>query len=116
MSASEAIRDFIEPILGAGWEVQFGAWDDKSRDTSVAVVRPVGGGRVELVRRPQFTLTLIGAEGQSAPAIQDKANQIIEAMRVNSGGLVSMQPGEPVFIPTADRRAVFEIAVSAITT
>ena len=90
MSASEAIRDFIEPILGAGWEVQFGAWDDKSRDTSVAVVRPVGGGRVELVRRPQFTLTLIGAEGQSAPAIQDKANQIIEAMRVNSGDLVSI--------------------------
>ena len=116
MSATQAIRDFIEPILGAGWDVQFGAWDDQSRETSVAVVRPVGGGRADLIRRPQFTLMLVGAEGQSAPAIEAKANQIIEAMRAGSGSLVSLQPGEPVLIPTADRRAVFEIAVSAITT
>jgi hypothetical protein len=60
-------------------------------------------------------MTLIGADGQSAGDIETKANQIIEAMRASSGGLVLLQPGEPVFMPTADRRAVFEIAVSAIT-
>lgn len=115
MSASTSIRDFITPILGAGWVVQFGAWEDADRSVSVAVVRPVGGGRAELVRRPQFTLLLIGADGQSSDEIMAKANQIIQAMRASSGGLVLLQPGEPVFMPTADRRAVFEIAVSAIT-
>lgn len=115
MSASTSIRDFITPILGSGWVVQFGAWDDADRSKSVAVVRPVGGGRAELVRRPQFTLTLIGADGQSSADVEAKSNQIIEAMRASSGGLVLLQPGEPVFMPTADRRAVFEIAVSAIT-
>lgn len=115
MTASTAIRDFITPILGVGWVVQFGAWDDADRSKSVAVVRPVGGGRAELVRRPQFTLLLIGADGQSSADVAVKANQIIEAMRASSGGLVLLQPGEPVFMPTADRRAVFEIAVSAIT-
>ncbi len=116
MSASTAIRDLIAPVLGVGWVVQFGALDDADRSVSVAVVRPAGGARVELVRRPQLTVALIGADGQSAPDVEAKANQIIEAMRVSSGGLVSLQPGEPVFMPTADRRAVFEIAVSAITT
>ncbi len=115
MSASTSIRDFITPILGAGWVVQFGAWDDSDRSKSVAMIRPVGGARAELVRRPQFTLTLIGADGQSSADVETKANQIIEAMRASSGGLVLLQPGEPVFMPTADRRAVFEIAVSAIT-
>lgn len=115
MSASEAIRDFIAPVLGAGWVIQFGAWDDRDRTKPCAVIRPAGGGRAELIRTPQFTLTLIGSDGQSATDIQAKANQIIEAMRASSGALVSMQPGEPVFMPTADRRAVFEIAVSAIT-
>lgn len=115
MSASTSIRDFITPILGAGWVVQFGSWDDADRSKSVAVVRPVGGGRAELVRRPQFTVVLIGADGQSSGDIEAKANQIIEAMRASSGGLVLLQPGEPVFMPADDRRAVFEIAVSAIT-
>lgn len=116
MSAAAAIRDLITPLLGSGWSVQFGAWDDVDRTESVAVVRPVGGGLAELVRRPQFTLLLVGAESISATAIEAKANQIIEAMRASSAGLVSLQPGEPVFIPTSDRRPVFEIAVSAITT
>lgn len=115
MSASEAIRDFIAPVLGDGWVIQFGAWDDRDRTKACAVIRPAGGGRAELIRTPQFTLTLIGSDGQSATDIEDKANQIIEAMRASSGALVSMQPGEPVFMPTADRRAVFEIAISAIT-
>lgn len=115
MSASDAIRDFIAPVLGSDWAIQFGAWDDRGRSRPCAVVRPAGGGRAELIRTPQFTLTLIGFDGQSATDVEAKANQIIEAMRASSGDLVSMQPGEPVFMPTADRRAVFEIAVSAIT-
>lgn len=115
MSASDAIRDFIAPVLGAGWLIQFGAWDDRDRTKSCAVIKPAGGPPAELIRRPQLTLTLIGFDGQSATDVEAKANQIIEAMRASSGALVSMQPGEPVFMPTADRRAVFEIAVSAIT-
>lgn len=114
MSASTALRDFLQPIL-TGWRLQFGAWDDDSRAARYCVIKPVGGGRAELIRTPQFTLSLIGADGESAQVIEQAANQIIEAMRAGSGSLVSLQPGEPVFMPTNDRRALFEIAVSAIT-
>lgn len=112
--ASDALHDFLAPIL-PGWRIQYGRWDDDSRSDSYCVIKPAGGPRAELLRRPMFTIDLIGADGQSTQDVLIKANQIIESMRVNSGGLVSLQPGEPVFMPTSDRRAVFEIAVSAIT-
>jgi hypothetical protein len=115
VSAAQAIRDFIAPVLGADWVIQYGAFDERDRSQACAVIKPIGGGKAELIRTPLFSLYLIGFDGQSATDVEAKANQIIEAMRASSGNLVSMQPGEPVFMPTADRRAVFEIAVSAIT-
>ena len=44
------------------------------------------------------------------------SDAIIERMRVDSGTIVFMQPGEPVFTPTSDGRPVIEIAVSTIVT
>lgn len=117
-AASDAIRNLITPILTPGWRVQFGRWVEQGGDSTdrFCVIRPVGGGPAELVRRPQFTLSLIGVKDEGATACEAAADQIIELMRDSSGSIVFMQPGEPVFMPTSDGRPVIEIAVSTIVT
>jgi hypothetical protein len=116
MTHAEAIRDFIAPLLPAHlWAVQFGRWHDDKSGKRYAVVRPAGGDGVELVRRPQFTLSFVGLNPQDAASVLDTVNEVIEAMRVSSGALVFMQPGEPVFLASDDGRPIFELAVSAIT-
>lgn len=114
MSASDEIRDFLAPLLPAGWRQQFGRWTDGSKASRYAVLRPTGGLPAELVRRPTFSLMLVGAEGDATTVPAAIADSIIEAMRISSGSLVFMQPGEPVFMATDDGRPVFEIAISAI--
>ncbi|MEY2655416.1 MAG: hypothetical protein RLZZ524_2444, partial [Pseudomonadota bacterium] len=96
----------------------YGRWTDstETKDAHYAVLRPAGGGRAELIRTPQFTLTLIGPAGGDALALHQAADAVVEAMRAGSGDdLVFLQPAEPVFVPTDDGRAVLEIAISAIT-
>jgi len=115
MPASDAIRDFIASTL-PGWRIQFGRWVDGGKGSRYAVIKPAGGLPAELVRRPQFTVSFIGADGDPSQVPHDAANIVIEAMRASSGELVFLQPGEPAYSPTSDGRAVFEIAVSAITT
>ena len=112
--AADAIRNLITPIL-PGWRVQFGRWIDGAPTDRFAVIRPAGGVPASLVRRPQFTLVLIGAVGDSSAIPDGKANQVIEAMRASSGSIVTMSPGEPVFFSTDDGRPVFELAISTIT-
>lgn len=113
-TAADAIRDFISPIL-TGWSVQFGRWEDLGRDKRYAVIRPAGGLPVEVIREPQFTVMFIGADGEGAGPASAAAESVIEAMRAESGSLVFMQPAEPVFVAADDGRAMFEMAVSAIT-
>lgn len=113
-TAGDALRDFLVPLL-PGWRVQFGRWVDGTKTDRYAVIKPVGGLPSDLVREPQFTVTLIGAENEDASVSGAKADAIVEAMRSSSGGLVFLQPGEPAYSPTADGRHVFELAVSAIT-
>lgn len=115
MSASDAIRDLITPVL-SGWRVQFGAWRDGSKTDHYAVIKPAGGLPAELVRQPQFTLSFIGAFNEDAAIAAAAADAVIERMRASSGAITFMQPAEPVFVPTNDGRPVFELAVSAITT
>lgn len=116
MSAADSIRDFLTPLLPL-WKVQFGRWIDSGGTQRYAVLQPAGGLPAELLREPQFTLRLIGMLNESAQAISDAAETVIEAMRARTGaGLVFIQPSEPVFVPTDDGRPLFEIAVSAITT
>lgn len=114
MSASDALRAFIFPLI-PGWRIQLGRWIDGATTDRFAVIRPAGGAPAELVRRPQFSLMLIGALDDPAQTAQTAADAIVEAMRADSGTLVFLQPGEPVFWATDDGRPVFEIAVSAIT-
>lgn len=117
-AASDAIRNLIAPVLSPGWRVQYGRWVERAGDSAdrFAVIRPVGGGLAELVRRPQFTVSLIGVKDEGVAACEEAADQIIELMRESSGSIVFMQPGEPVFMPTSDGRPVIEIAVSTIVT
>lgn len=112
--AADAIRNLITPLL-PGYRVQFGRWIDGAPTDRFAVIRPVGGVPASLVRRPQFSIMLIGAVGDSSATPDGKAHQIIEAMRASSGSIVTMSPGEPVFFSTDDGRPVFELAISTIT-
>lgn len=114
MSAADAIRDFIEPLL-PDWVIQYGRWVDMGASERHAVVKPAGGPKAELVRRPEHTLILVGAKDEAVTAIKEAAESIVEAMRASSGSLVFLQPGEPAFMATNDGRPIFEIAISAIT-
>ncbi len=114
MTAADAIRDFLVSVL-PGWRIQLYRWWDEGKGDRYAVLRPVGGIGAELVRRPEFTLALIGHEGDSAVEINAFADAVAEAMRGSAGQLVFLQPGEPVFMATDDGRPIFEIAISAIT-
>lgn len=114
MSAADAIRDFIAPIL-PGWRVQFGRWVDGSKADRFAVIRPVNGAPAELVRRPAFSLVFIGAEGEPDQVPYDAANAVVQAMRSDSGSIVFMQASEPAHFPTDDGRPIAEIAVNTIT-
>lgn len=112
-SAADAVRDFIAPLL-PGWLVQFGAWEDKGRAAHHCVIKPIGGALVTLIREPQFTVSIIGAENEAASVAGAAADTIIEAMRESAGSLVFMQPGEPAFSAASDGRAIFEFALSTI--
>jgi len=116
MTAADALRDFLAPLLAPPWVIQFGRWTDGPRTSRFCVIKPAGGQGAELIRQPRFTLTLIGADGEGANPAYDTANTIVEAMRLSAGALVYMEPAEPVYMPADDGRAIFEIAVSAITT
>ena len=112
--AADAIRNLITPLL-PGWRIQFGRWVDGLPTDRFAVIRPVGGVPSTLVRRPQFSVMLIGAVNDPATVADGKAGEIVQAMRASNGALVVMTAGEPVYFPTDDGRPVFELAISTIT-
>jgi hypothetical protein len=115
MIAADNIKNFITPML-PGWRIQFGRWTDSDKvDDRFAVIKPVGGGLATLVRRPQFTLLLIGAKADAATVPSMKADSIVEAMRKSNGGLVCMRAGEPVYSFTGDGRHTYELSISTIT-
>lgn len=116
-AAAEALRAFLAPLL-PGYELQFGSWVDgpQPHRKRYAVLKPAGGAAADLLRRPLFTLSLIGMDGGDSMLTGEHADTVIRALKAGGEGLVIADPGEPVFIPTADRRPVFEIAIAAITT
>jgi len=113
-TAADSVRSFITPLL-PGWRIQFGRWTDGNTADRYAVIKPVGGMPAALVRRPSFTLTLIGALNDPASLPSMAAEAVIEAMRADSGGLVLMEAGEPVFSNANDGRPIFELSISTIT-
>jgi hypothetical protein len=117
-AASDSLSTVLLAAFPTGWRIQFGRWiDDPDKTLRYIVVRPVGGVAAEVVRRPQFTLTLITGAGDASTIADIAAGQIIEALRAwpGSEAVMQMAAGEPVFMATDDGRAVFEMAVSTIT-
>lgn len=114
MTAADAIKDFIAPLL-PDWRIQFGRWTDGDKSDRYAVIRPVGGQLSGLVRKPQFSLLLVGAANDPASVPNIAAEAVIEAMRTGDGALVAMQAGEPVYLATTDGRHTFELSISTIT-
>jgi hypothetical protein len=92
MSAADAIKAFIEPIL-PGWRTQFGRWDDVPTQRC-AVIKPSGGASRPLLREPAFTLHLISAAGDATSVARDA--------------------GEPAYWWTSDGRHAFDISLSAM--
>lgn len=114
MSASSELRSLLTPKL-AGWRFQFGRWIDGPKTDRFAVLRPMGGPRVGLVRRPAFSLMLIGSSTDPADGPEAKAQELIDLLKDESGSLAFVEPGEPVYWATDDGRPVAEIAISTIT-
>jgi hypothetical protein len=119
MAAADTLRAFIGTQL-PGWVAQFGRWVDDPTDRSkrFAVVRPVGGLPAELLRRPQFTVALVGNETDNPASLGATAGAFVaalEALHPADPAALYLQPAEPVFLAADDKRPIFEIAVSAIT-
>ena len=114
MTATDALRAFLAPLL-PGWRLQYGHWVDDGKTTRYAVLRPIGGLPGALVRQPRYTLMLIGKADDAAALPETSAQAVITAMQTSSGGLVYMEPGEPVYTPTNDGRPGVELSISTIT-
>jgi hypothetical protein len=114
MSAAATLKAMLETYL-TGWVLQFGRWVDGGDGVKHCIIQPTGGGTATLVRRPQFTVILIGAQNQANTVPYDAANAIIEGMRSNNGGFVVSRAGEPVTGFTDDGRAMVTFSVSTIT-
>ena len=115
MNHAEALRDLLEPAL-PDYQWQFGRWEDNAAPARYAVLRPAGGVGAGLLRQPQFTLSLVGLRAGDALNLAEACDFVIETCRAEAGALVYVEAGEPVFVPTADGRPIFEIALSVIAT
>lgn len=113
MSASEALRQLLTPAL-AGWRFQFGRWTDGGSTDRYAVLRPMGGPAAGLVRKPAFSLVLIGKKTDAAMTPEGKAQELIALLMNEVGSLAFIEPGEPVYWATDDGRPVAELAISTI--
>lgn len=119
MIAADAIRTVLTATFPT-WRVQFGRWTDSlDKSNRFAVIRPMGGLPAALVREPQFTVSLIGAEGDTSIEVGQNADDAVAALlawRPSGGEVFNLQPAEPVFMAAYDGRSQFDFAVSALTT
>lgn len=115
MSAVDTLRAFVAPLLPAPWRLQFGKWTDGTKTDRYAVIKPMGGLPIELVRRPQFSLILIAGLNEPATVSSAAAEAVIQAMQADTTNPMFMQPGEPVYWATDDGRHVAEISIQTIT-
>ncbi len=116
MSPAESIRDLIAPLLPPGFVLSFariaGSPDPLKR---YAVIKPAGGSNSDLVRRPLFTLDVLGLPNGDATQTAGIVEALVQRMRATAGGLVYLAPGEPSFTTSAEGRPVFTVAIAAIT-
>jgi hypothetical protein len=115
MSATDDLRNWITSSgIVAGFRVQFGRWVDGKPSDKFCVIKPAGGQPVSLLRRPTYTITLVGAVDQAPSDLEAVAQSLVSAMAADSGDLVFMQPSEPVFFATTEARPVFEFSTGLV--
>lgn len=119
MNYADAIRNRLAPLLPIDYEWQFGQWQDTSgqKVKRFAVIRPAGGPTASLVRRPQFVVSLIGRDGGDRERVAEHAELCVQALQHagRDAAGVTLFASEPVFVPTADNRPVFDIAIAALS-
>jgi hypothetical protein len=99
------------------YRIQYGIWKaGQSVTDKYAVIKNVGGVRDELVRRPQLSLTLIGAVNQPMAEVYSLLNDVVERAKVDFciSGVPFIDPSEPMTFQTEDARPVAELDISFI--
>lgn len=115
MSAAEAIRALIAPLM-PGVVLSFGRINGAPDPTKrYAVLKPAGGGSGDLVRRPLFTLDVMGLQGGDVQQTAELVEAVVQRLRATAGGLVFIAPSEPNFTTSAEGRPVLTVAIAAIT-
>jgi hypothetical protein len=112
--AADALRSKAVDTM-TGYRVQFGRWTDGLPTDKFTVIRMDGGGQNELVRLPRFSVMILGPQNGNALTTLADVEKLIASITQDSGGLVFMQPDEPVFYSTSEGRPVYELMVSTIT-
>lgn len=114
MIVDELIRSILAAAL-PGVELTLGkihgAVTPKGR---YAVLRPAGGVRGDVVRRPLFTLDVLGGKGGDYDETKALVEAAILALRQRHPGVVNLSPGEPSYTTSAEGRPVFSVAIAAI--
>ena len=99
------------------YRIQYGVWKaGQSVTDKYAVIKNTGGVRDELVRRPQLSLTLIGAVNQPMAEVYSLLNDVVERAKVDfcTDGVPFIDPSEPMTYQTEDARPVAELDISFI--
>lgn len=113
-TGAEALKEIGAAALDASWTWQFAVWrDDKGAAGRYAVIKPTGSVRAALVRKPVFTVALVGgskdAAGIASSAAQTLAAALRQATHPDFAGVVV---SEPVFSGlSGEGRVIFEIVV-----
>ncbi len=80
-----------------------------------AVLRQSGGSSGDLVRRPLFTLDVMGLPSGDFTQTAELVEKCIQRMREPVDGVVFLAPGEPSSTTSAEGRPLFSVAIAAIT-
>jgi len=111
---AERIEAVIRPLL-PGVVLSFGRVAGAPDQTKrYAAIRPAGGGSGDLVRRPLFTLDVMGRAGGDYLETASLVEDAIKRMRQPADGIVFLAPSEPSFTTTAEGRPLFSVAIAAI--
>jgi hypothetical protein len=113
---AEALRTAVAGVLpGPGWVVSLGRINGAAdKGKRYAVIRPAGGSSGDLIRRPLFTVDLMGLESGDAVATLNAAEDLVRRLRAPVDDLVFTAPGEPSFTTSTEGRPIASLAVAAL--
>ena len=117
MIADDFRNWLTERDLLPNYRIQYGVWKAGLDQTDkYAVIKNTGGITAELVRRPQLSLTLIGAINQPMQEVYELLNNVVEIARTDfcMENVPFIEPSEPMTYQTDDARPVAEMDIAFI--